>query len=85
MAGLAAVAAHRQQPECAARLFAAAEALHTVTDGPIWPAEQAEYERHRAAACAQFDEVAWEAAWAVGRAMPLDRAIAEAKTIAGTA
>src|SRR5436190_5580848 len=36
----------------------AAEALHTVTDGPIWPAEQAESERYRAAACAQLDEAA---------------------------
>jgi tetratricopeptide (TPR) repeat protein len=84
LAGLAAVAAVRQQPECAARLFAAAKALHAVTDGPIWPAEQAEYERHRAAACVQLDAAAWEAAWAAGHAMPLDQAIVEAKTIVGT-
>jgi tetratricopeptide (TPR) repeat protein len=83
LAGLAAVAAVLQQPESAARLFAAAEALHTVTDGPIWPAEQAEYERHRAAACVQLDAAAWEAAWAAGRAMSLERAIVEAKTIVG--
>jgi hypothetical protein len=84
LVGLAAVAANRQQPECAARLFGAAEALRAVTDGPIWPAEQAEYERHRAAACVQLDEAAWEVAWAAGRAMPLDRAIVEARTIVDT-
>jgi tetratricopeptide (TPR) repeat protein len=84
LVGLAAVAANRQQSERAARLFGAAEALRAVTYGPIWPAEQAEYERHRAAACVQLDEAAWEAAWAAGRSMPLDQAIVEAKTIVGT-
>lgn len=81
LAGLAAVAAVLRQPERAARLFAAAEAVHTATDGPIWPAEQAEYERHRAAAVVELEPAAWESAWAAGRAMPLERAIVEATAV----
>ncbi len=75
LAGLAAVAANRQESERAARLFGAVEALRAVTDGPIWPAEQAEYERHRAAACAQLDEATFVAVWAAGRELPLEQAI----------
>lgn len=81
LAGLAAVAAVLRQPERAARLFAAAEAVHIVTDGPIWPAEKAEYERHKAAAVVELEPAAWESAWAAGRAMPLDQAIVEATAV----
>jgi tetratricopeptide (TPR) repeat protein len=79
LAGCAAVAAVRGQAELAARLFGAADALSTHAGGPVWPAEQAEYSRHQAAAQAQLDPTVWESAQAAGRAMPLAQAIEEAR------
>jgi predicted ATPase/transcriptional regulator with XRE-family HTH domain len=75
LAGCAAVAAIQGQGQLAARLFGAADALSTHAGGPVWPAEQAEYARHQAAAQAQLDPVVWQGAWAAGRAMPLVQAI----------
>jgi tetratricopeptide (TPR) repeat protein len=80
LAGCAAVAAAKQQGERAARLFGAADALSTHAGGPVWPAEQTEYTHHQAAARAQLSPVAWEAAWAAGRALPLAQAIKEASS-----
>src|SRR5439155_15416527 len=62
----------------AARLFGAAEALYAATGGSVSPVERGTYERHLAAARAQLDGGAWAAAWAEGRAMPLERAVAHA-------
>jgi predicted ATPase/transcriptional regulator with XRE-family HTH domain len=78
LAGCAAVAAVRGQAELAARLFGATDALSTHASGPMWPAEQAEYSRHQAAAQAQLPPSVWESARAAGRAMPLAQAIEEA-------
>jgi tetratricopeptide (TPR) repeat protein len=75
LAGCAAVAAIQGQGQLAARLFGAADALSTHAGGPVWPAEQAEYARHQAAAQAQLDPLVWQGAWAAGRAMPLVQAI----------
>jgi len=71
-------AAVRGQGELAARLFGAADMLSRHAGGPVWPAEQAEYSRHQAAAQAQLPHVVWVSARAVGRAMPLAQAIEEA-------
>jgi predicted ATPase/transcriptional regulator with XRE-family HTH domain len=78
LAGCAAVAAVEHQGERAARLFGAADALSVHAGGPVWPAEQAEYTRHQAAARAQLPTAVWEGVWAAGRAMPLAQAIEEA-------
>jgi tetratricopeptide (TPR) repeat protein len=75
--GLAGVAAQRQ-PARAARLFGAAEALRETIGAPLPPINRADYERDVAAARAQLHEDAFAAAWAAGRAMTLEQAIAEA-------
>jgi len=75
--GLASVAGAVGQPERAARLWGAAEVLWE----PVgWrpPAARATYDRSVAAARAQLDLAVFTAAWAEGRAMPLEQAIAEA-------
>jgi predicted ATPase/transcriptional regulator with XRE-family HTH domain/Tfp pilus assembly protein PilF len=76
--GLANAAAARGQAQRAARLYGAAEVLHEATDAPLSPADRPVYERTVADARAQLDEVVFMAAWAAGRAMPLDQAIADA-------
>ncbi|HSH79264.1 MAG TPA: hypothetical protein VLA19_12125 [Herpetosiphonaceae bacterium] len=62
----------------AARLFGAAEALLEPSGELLPPAERSEHERHVAIARAQMDEAAWQAAWAEGRAMTLEQAVAYA-------
>jgi predicted ATPase/DNA-binding CsgD family transcriptional regulator/transcriptional regulator with XRE-family HTH domain len=76
--GLAGVAAAQGQPERAARLFGAAEAERTSVAMPLPPAYRAAYERDVAAAHAQLDEATFAAAWAAGRALTPEQAIAYA-------
>jgi predicted ATPase/DNA-binding SARP family transcriptional activator len=72
---LAAVAGSRSQPERAARLFGAAQALREASGAALPPDE---YQRTLAAAQARLDEASWVAAWAEGQAMTLEQAIAYA-------
>lgn len=74
IAGLSAAA----KPVSAARLFGAAEAVRESVGMPLPPVQRADYEQDLAAARAQLDQVAWETAWAAGRAMTREQAIAEA-------
>jgi hypothetical protein len=76
--GLARVTAARRQPQRAARLFRAAEELREASGHPLPPVMRAEYERNVAAARAQLGEEAFAAAWAAGRAMTVEQAIAYA-------
>jgi predicted ATPase/DNA-binding CsgD family transcriptional regulator len=69
---LAGVWAAHGEPDRAARLFGAAEALREQTGARMYAAQQAAYERDVAEAAAQLDAPAWTAAWAAGRAMSLD-------------
>jgi tetratricopeptide (TPR) repeat protein len=78
IAGLAAVAGAQQLPNRAVRLLGAAEALREAVGIPLPPAYRAAHERDVAAARAQLDEAAFAAAWAAGRALPLEQAIDEA-------
>jgi hypothetical protein len=78
LAGLATIAGERRQPEHAARLFGAAEALRESIGHPLPPIMRAEYDQAVAAARAQLDSAAFAAAWAAGRAMTIEQAIAEA-------
>ncbi len=60
----------------AARIFGATEVLRETLSAPVLPSEQHFYERGVAALHAQLDEAALAAAWAEGRAMTLEQAVA---------
>ena len=60
------------EPEQAARLWGAVEALRENMGAPIWPSERAGYERSLAAARAQIGEQAFAARWAEGRNISLE-------------
>ena len=76
--GFAGLAGTQGQADRAARLYGAAEALREATHRPIQPFDRSLRERLLTAARAQLDAAAWQAAWAEGRAMPLEQAIAYA-------
>lgn len=76
--GLAMVAAMRERPVRAARLWGAAEAMREQTDEQRWGVFQAAYDRALGAARAQLSAAEWAASWAAGRALPAAQAIAEA-------
>jgi hypothetical protein len=78
--GLAALAAAQAQPERAARLFGTAEGLREAMGAPLPPAERAEHDRSVAAVRTTLGEEAFAAAWAEGRAMSRDQAVAFALT-----
>jgi hypothetical protein len=66
------------QPRRAAWLFGAAEAARERIGAPLPPGDRPLYDRHLARARADLDETAFDAAWAEGRAMTLDEAVAYA-------
>jgi ATP/maltotriose-dependent transcriptional regulator MalT len=70
---LANVVAAQGEPEWAARLWGAAEGM---LETPILPIGRADSERAAAAARLQLGETAFFAAWAEGRAMPLEQVLA---------
>ena len=72
MIGLARVALQRVHPARAARLLGAVEAVI----GPVPSARRRELDSAAAAARARMEAAEFEAAWADGRAMPLDQAMA---------
>jgi tetratricopeptide (TPR) repeat protein len=74
--GIAGVAAAQGQAERGTRLLGAAEALREVPRAPRVPSRQADYERTRADVRAALGEEAFAAAWAAGRAMSLEDAVA---------
>jgi predicted ATPase/DNA-binding CsgD family transcriptional regulator len=86
LAGLATIAERYGRPESATRLFAAAEtldetigaALSTRQALPAWPV----YKRSLAVARANLGEVTFAAAWAVGRTLSVEDAVAEALAVA---
>jgi ATP/maltotriose-dependent transcriptional regulator MalT len=82
---LAAVACAQEQPERAARLFGAAQALREAIGAPLPPTDQARYDHSVAAARARLREDAFAAAWAEGRAMAQEQAVAYALQVVATA
>ena len=78
LGGLAAVAAVRGHAEWGAPLLAAAEAQIANSGAAWWPADRVEVERTRRHLRDALGEVAFDAAWARGRALGLDAAIAYA-------
>jgi non-specific serine/threonine protein kinase len=75
--GLASVAASREQPVRAARLWGAVEGIEEDYGVYLTPMALSftDYEGRLSIARSQLDEEAWSAAWAEGKAMPLERAV----------
>jgi predicted ATPase/DNA-binding CsgD family transcriptional regulator len=81
LSGVAAVVAASGQPEQAARLFGALEALRSASgmpDAAVFPAFRAAAERGVAAVHAVLDADTLTNAWAAGRSLPLEQTIAAA-------
>jgi tetratricopeptide (TPR) repeat protein len=76
--GWSAVAAARGLAERALRLGGAAESLRAALNTPLSANERIDIEHSVAALRAQLDQATFAAAWAAGRAMTLEQAIAEA-------
>lgn len=72
--GLAGVATSLGQHERAARLFGAAEVARETWRNPLRPSQLRGHDRDVAAARPGLGEEAFRAAWAEGRAMPLEEA-----------
>jgi predicted ATPase/DNA-binding CsgD family transcriptional regulator len=75
--GLACVLVTMRQRARAAQLFGLAEALRELARATIWPSNAADYERSLTALRSQPDQAGLDKAWAEGRALPVDRTIAE--------
>jgi predicted ATPase len=75
---LARLAAQGREWERAVRLWGAAAALRETIGAPRSPLWRAEWERDLGAARAALGEEAFAAAWAAGRALPLEEAVAYA-------
>jgi predicted ATPase/transcriptional regulator with XRE-family HTH domain len=78
LAALGTTAAQDEEPERAARLWGAAERLRQVIGCRPAPAARATYERAIALVRAQLGEKTFAAAWAEGRTLTLEQAIADA-------
>jgi predicted ATPase/Tfp pilus assembly protein PilF len=78
LAGLGGLAGARGQPERATRLLGASAALFEHLDVHLERVDQFEFDRYVAAVRAQLDEAIFAAAWAAGRALTLEQAVAEA-------
>jgi predicted ATPase/DNA-binding SARP family transcriptional activator len=79
---IAGVAIAHGAPEHAARLLGAAEGLRAIIGARLLAFDRARYERTVAAASAALEAAAFAAAWAAGRGLPLEQAIAEALGVA---
>jgi hypothetical protein len=75
---LATIAGAQGQPQRAACVYGVAEALRDAIGAPLEPSERARYDQSVAAVRAALGGDAFAAAWAAGRAMPLEQALAYA-------
>jgi hypothetical protein len=75
---LAKIACTQGKPERAARLFGAAEALREAIGNPLSVREREDHDRDVDAVREGLVQETFAAAWAEGRAMTLDQAIAYA-------
>ena len=79
LAGFATLTVARQQAKLAAQLLGAVEVLReAIGSPPLSPDERTDYEQALVAARTALGEEAFATAWAQGRAMPLEQAIAYA-------
>jgi tetratricopeptide (TPR) repeat protein len=83
--GLAGTTAVCAEPIRAARLFGAAEAVREAVDAPLPPVHRTDYEADVATVRAALDEATFAAAWATGRNLSLDEALAEAVAVSASA
>jgi predicted ATPase/DNA-binding CsgD family transcriptional regulator len=74
--GMASLLVTQAEPAQAARLWGAAEALRESMGTPIWPVERAAYERSVERVRAQLGEKPFATAWAEGRTMTPEPALA---------
>jgi len=74
--GLAALEVGQGAPSLAARLWGAAEALREAIGAPIYPVYRASYEQAIAQARATLGEQAFRTAWAEGRSLTPEQALA---------
>jgi ATP/maltotriose-dependent transcriptional regulator MalT len=74
LADIAGVWATQKQPEKAAKLFGAAEALRENLRATMYDAQRLAYEWDVKQGMSQMDEAAWRAAWAGGRELSLEAA-----------
>jgi tetratricopeptide (TPR) repeat protein len=66
------------QPLRAVRLYGAAEALRNMIGAHIEPRDRPDYERDLTTIRARLDDATFEAAWAEGRKLTLEQAVADA-------
>lgn len=78
LAGLARVALAQRQAEYATRLLGATATLFEIFDPAMDPIDRAEYEHAVASARADLGTAMFDTAWAIGRAMTVEQAIAHA-------
>ena len=78
LAELAAITGGQGEPERAARLFGAAQALYEALGTAMWNINRPLFERDLTTSRAQLDEDDWQEALLEGRAMSLEQAIAYA-------
>ncbi len=76
--GLAQVAATQGKGEVAARLLGNAETLREAAGAPVPPYDRERYAATVSAVRAQLDSATFPTAWAEGRAMSLEQAVAYA-------
>jgi tetratricopeptide (TPR) repeat protein len=81
VAELASIACDRGEFVLAARLYGGVAALRETLGAPLAPAEWAHYERDLATTRSELAEGAFHEAWDAGRALPLERIIAEAESL----
>ena len=82
LTGMAAVAGGTNQPERAAKLYGAAQALFEVTDYRISPFDRAEFDRHIQIAEEKLGGAKFEDLMSEGRAMTMEQAIQYALELA---
>ena len=82
LAGLAGVAAREGQHDRAARLAGAVDTLLDAAGHALWPADRAQLDRTLEAARSALGEEVVARAHAQGRALSLERAMAEAREAA---
>ncbi|HEY6104233.1 MAG TPA: tetratricopeptide repeat protein, partial [bacterium] len=78
LVGLALVAAAQGKPELGARLLGAADELRDGVGGVLSPMDRADRERAVTVLCSLLEEDTFSAAWADGRALTPEEAVAEA-------
>jgi non-specific serine/threonine protein kinase len=79
---LARLAQSQNEPERAARLLGAAEAIHEASQTPLPPYPYEAYERDVKSVSSALSSASFAAAWAAGRAMTLEASVACALEIA---